>query len=620
MKKYLETFLAMRDPKFLRTYTQAIMKLERPGTNADKHRASDYIYELMKANGLDAERINLTADGKTVCHDKIMPVCWDASMGRLTVLSDWEGDPVVADYDRHPFHLIQYSTSTPEGGVTARLVPFDRMLAGEDVTGAMILLPQGLLACEDTLVPSLDRGAIGLVNCTASLATSVEQDPDSLLWANNCTETVAWHVTAGERGFVSFCVTPAMGERLAQACAKGEVLVKVESNGRRFEGTLPAVTALLPGESPREFWMIAHNGEPLEDDNNSGVMACITAMMQIKKAVGEKKIPPLKYSLRVVFAPELYGNAAMAVHFGGCLRECCIGAICVDGMPIAPTVDGVLVQSAPPPVPFWGNALLRGAWDEFGLTVKEPPFVVGWRDYWCSDCFMSDPTVGLPTVTCNKSRVMFWHNSRQKEDYIDYPKFANVTAVYTAFAAAVIAPDAAFLHCFLPVAASNAMHKLSRTAQTLPPRKGTDANARLHHQLEIELADLRAFEAAGAQSEDIASACEMVSRFAQTLTPMQAEQAGEPTPVFDSLTRYVPYRTSVGVPHDLARAPFEKRRRPMIASMMGRIFSAMDGERNLRELITEAEFEEGRALTEQELSDFAGTIELLAQYGYIGLK
>ena len=620
MRRYLQTFLDMRDENFLRTHTQAIMKLEYPGTNADKHRASDYIYELLKANGLQAERINLVADGKTVCHDKIQPVCWDVSMGRLIVLSDWDGDPVIADYERHPFHLIQYSTATPAGGVTARLVPYERMEAGEDVTGAMILLPQGMIPTETALVPVLDAGAIGLVNGTATLAASAEMDPDSILWANNCTETVAWHVTADERPFVAFCVSPRMRDRLQASCDAGEVLVKVECDGRRFAGTLPAVTALLPGENEREFWMFAHNGEPLEDDNSSGVVTCINAMLQIRRAVEEKKIPPLKYSLRIVFAPELYGNAAMAVRFGGCLRERCIGAFNADGMPISPTADGLMVYSAPSPIPFYGNLLHSALWDEYNRVLKEPPFVTGWGDYWCSDCFNSDPTVGLPTITAYKSRVLFWHNSHQNQNYIHYPQFANVAAVYAAFAALVTAPDREMIHRFMPVAAAVAMRKLAQTALTPPPRRGTKAEARIAYRLAIELADLRSFALAGAEDADIRKACEMVSTFAASLIPVEAAAQTEPTPVFDSLVHMVPTRTSEGVPHDWARAPFEKRRMPIPASLMSRVFSAMDGQRDLRDLIIEAEYGEGREISEPELTAFIAVMEQLAEYDYITLE
>lgn len=620
MRKYLETFLAMKDEKFMQTHIQKCWELEMPCTTAAKHRSEDYVYNLLIENGIEAERLNMIADGKTVCHDKIAPVCWDVSMARLTVMSDWDGNPVVADYDRHPFHVIQYSTSVPEGGVTVRLVPYERMEAGEDVHGAMVLLSEGQLPIETALVPILDAGAIGLVNGTATLASGAVMDPDSLLWANNCTETNCWHVTAGDRPFVAFCVTPRMRDRLAEKCAQGDVMVKVECDGKRYEGTLPAVTAFLPGESEREFWLIAHNGEPLEDDNNAGVIICVNALIQIKKAIEEGRIPPLKYSIRFISAPELNGQAAMAVHFGGYLGERCIGAMNADGSPVRSLTEGASIQSAPPPIPFYGNALLRGVWDEYNRMTRNPPHVTVWKDYWCSDSFMSDPSVGLPTVSVYQDKTTFWHNSRQRPGYLKYDKVANVAAVYAAFTALVAAPDPEMLHRFLPVAAVNAMRKLTQTAQIPPARKGADAQAKLDHQLEIELADLRAFELAGADEKDIQRACRQVEDFARSLSPVPSAQKNCDTPVFDSLVRFVPSRTSVGVPHDLARMPFRMRKQPWNAYLMSRIFGAMDGRRNLRDLMTEAEFEESVAYSEEELADFAKVIELLAEYEYIALK
>jgi len=620
MRKYLETFLATKDEKFMQIHMQKCWELEMPCTTAAKHRSEDYVYNLLIENGIEAERLNMIADGRTVCHDKIAPVCWDVSVARLTVVSDWEGDPVVADYDRHPFHVIQYSTSVPEGGVTVKLVPYERMVAGEDVHGAMVLLSAGQLPIETALVPILDAGAIGLVNGTATLASGAVMDPDSLLWANNCTETNCWHVTEGDRPFVAFCVTPRMRDRLEEKCAQGDVLVKVECDGKRYEGTLPAVTALLPGESKREFWLIAHNGEPLEDDNNCGVITCVNALIQIKKAVEAGKIPPLKYSIRFVSSPELNGQAAMAVHFGGSLRERCIGAVNADGLPVSPITDGLKVQFAPPPIPFYGNPLLLGVWEEYNRLTKEAPFVTEWRDYWCSDSFMSDPTVGLPTVMPTYPKPVFWHNSRQRPGYLKYDRVANVAAVYAAYAALVAAPDPEMLHRFLPTAAANAMRKLAREAQTPPARKGTDSKAKLAHRLEIELADLRAFELAGADPKAIETACEQVLHFYETLEPVPSEEKDAETPAFDALAELIPMRTSEGVPHDLARLPFRQRMQPLIPTMISRVFSAMDGVRDLRDLVTQAEFEEGLMWDEDVLTDFARILKLLAEYGYIALK
>lgn len=616
MDKYLRVFFGERDESFLRTHTQALMRAEFLGTTPAWHEGADYIYALLKENGFDAERVNFVADGKTARQDKIMPLCWDASYGKCTVLSEWEGERVIADYQKHPFHLIRYSVATQKGGITARLVPFERILRGENARGAFVLAPKDKRPTDAVLVPALNAGAIGIVN---GHAQGMELDPDGILWANNCTETNSWYVNAGERDFIGFCVSPRTYDKLYAACQRGEVVLKAETDGKRYVGKLPAVTALLNGESEREFWLLAHTAEPLEDDNSAGVIACIRTLITLRKAIAEKKIPPLKYSVRVLFAPEMYGYAAFAEHFGGVLKERCIGALCVDGMPIAADKPPVKLVFAPPAVPFYGNPTTEYVWREYEKRVGKT-FISGWEDHWGDDCFLSDSSVGLPTIMPHYKKNAFWHNSHQRENYIDYALFADITAAYGAFVALVAAPDKETLAELLPMAAEYAKRRLEAFAATLPPRNGTDERARLARRLQIETDNLRAFSDAGADFSEVEKAAKSVEEFAAALTPVKAEERTEKTPVFDSFGKIVPQRLTVGIPHDLAKVPLERRRRPLNVNLISRVFSAMDGKKTLRDIITEAEWDEGKAWTEAELSDFSETLKLLAEFEYVQLS
>lgn len=42
-----------------------------------------------------------------------MPLCWDVDHAKLTILSDWEVDRVIIDYEREPFSVIRGSTASP---------------------------------------------------------------------------------------------------------------------------------------------------------------------------------------------------------------------------------------------------------------------------------------------------------------------------------------------------------------------------------------------------------------------------------------------------------------------------------------------------------------------------
>ena len=416
MKKYLETFLAMQDETFLKTHIQALLRLELPQTYSANHRAMDYAEQLLQTLGFETDRPDVAFDGETVYYDKVMPLCWEVDHATLTVLSDWDGNRVIADYKTEPFSVIRGSTATPEGGIDTRLVPWDRMKAGEDCRGALILLPQTLFPTDWVLPDILNSGAIGLVSgTTADNGTR----PDDLLWANNCSETNCWHAIKGDRNFIGYSVSPNMQRRLEQACSAGEVRMHAECDGRRFEGKMPVATAFLPGESKKEFWILAHNGEPMENDNNNGVALGIYTLYAIKKAVEQGKIPPPKYSIRLLLTPELYGFAACANYYGPILKDRCIGAVSFDGIPARHHF--LNLGFAPTAVPFYSNVLMEAMWRQYAHDVDLPPYIQGWNYSWSGDSFLSDADIGLPTMMpmYARSDTHCWHNSHQRFDYIN---------------------------------------------------------------------------------------------------------------------------------------------------------------------------------------------------------
>ena len=616
MKSYLNAFYGKISEDFLKKHTRALMEKELPQTTPATHRAADYIFDLLKENGLDAQRLNFVADGKTSYQDKIMPMCWDATYGKLTVESEWDGDRVIADYEKEPFSLVRFSTSTPENGLTARLVTYKQMQDGADAKGAFVSVPQGTFPTDKIVVPILNAGAVGIVNGTV---WGADRTPDSVLWANNCSETNSWYVNADERPFVAFCVTPRTLDKLEKATESGEVILKAETDSHRYEGKMPAVTAVLEGESKRELWVMAHTAEPLEDDNSAGVISSIHSLISIKKAIENKKIPSLKYTIRVLFAPELYGFAAFAEHFGGVLKERCVGAICVDGMPICPEHLQVNLQFATSANPFYGNALLELVWDEYRKEIMQPPFVTTWWDHWGDDCFMSDTSVGLPTVMPEYAIRQFWHNSYQRYDYINYPQFARVCAVYTAYIASVAAYDSDRIKASLPKVVICALNRLTDAASVKPPRAGTDEAERLNYLLNIELNNIRAFKDADIDKSELDKYCDMLLNFVKNIVPVKAD-AKENTPVFDSAENIIPERLVIGMPHDFAKVPLERRWHPVNLNLFSRVFSSMDGKKNLKTLITEAEWEERNSWTEAEIADYINTLKFMEEFGYVRLK
>ena len=617
MKTYLDILKNEISADFLKKHTVALMERELPQTTPAIHNAARYIYELFKENGFDAELVEFVSDGANICYDAAIPMCWDVSYASLEIISDWEGDRVIADYNKEPFAVVRYSVPTPEEGLTARVVTWDKMMSGEDVTGAFVLVPYGQFVGAKILVPILDRGAVGFIGGTVS---SREEKPDSTHWINGATETNSWCVNDNERDFIGFSVTPRIHTKLTEACEKGEVLVKAKTDAHRYKGTMPGVTALLPGESERELWVIAHTAEPLEDDNNAGVIGVIHSLMVIKKAVEEGKLPKPRYSIRAVLSPEAYGLCGFGEHFGKVLRARCIGAVNVDGIPCVPSQEETLVQFAPPYVPFYGNAVMEGVWREHAESTTESPYIKDWwGDHWDDDCFLSDPTVGLPTVM-PETVIYRWHNSTQRYGYIDYNSFARALTVYAATIAAIAMCESDKLESFMPKFAEYAKVRLNDVATTCPPRAGSNAEERLEYWKNVELADIRDFKNAGVTKTSIDKTCEEIEAFVKTLEVVPSEEKESETPVFDSFENLFVTRNCVGVPRDLMRVPQNRRNHPFDRALMWRVFSASDGKKSLKDAVKQAEWEGKSAKTEEQLSAFLKALELCAEFDYIKLE
>jgi len=162
--------------------TEKLWRLERGQTFEDYHRSGGYAESLMVESGLsEVERISFPADGKTTFQDKIMPLAWKASVGRLEVVESRMtfADSVIADFARHPFHLIRGSVSTPPEGCVTRLVTEEDIYLGVDPEGAMVLLNPENRPSFANFRSMAERNVLGVVsdNLTGRYRT-----PEGLQW------------------------------------------------------------------------------------------------------------------------------------------------------------------------------------------------------------------------------------------------------------------------------------------------------------------------------------------------------------------------------------------------------------------------------------------------------
>ena len=123
MKNLLKFVQDNLDTEYLNEHVLNLYRIARKQTFPAYHKEAQYAYDLLKQEGFDAEIIHFPADGKTAYQDKCMPLGWDVSKHKLTLVTPVAGidDPVISDFEREPLMAVKGSVATPPGGIKAQL-------------------------------------------------------------------------------------------------------------------------------------------------------------------------------------------------------------------------------------------------------------------------------------------------------------------------------------------------------------------------------------------------------------------------------------------------------------------------------------------------------------------
>ena len=587
----------------------ALYQLEHGQTFSCYRAAAKKAMEILKENGIpNAEIIEYPADGKTAYQDKIMPLGWESTTGKLTILSGPGLKPglVAADFQEHPFHLIKGSVGTAPGGEIVRILTYKQALAQADASDALVMIPPGMgPGFRQALVTMLGLGARGLIS---DFAVNAADEPDGIQWCNAFTELHNWHATADDRPFIAFSITPNMGVRLRKTLELGGVTAKIESDARRFETTVDLVTALVPGRRKEEFWILAHLYEPLSNDNSAGVAAAIETA-RLLMAEGQPE-----FSLRLIFGLEYYGFASYAARRGTFLGNEVIGGIDYDAMYMRKEWE-ILFHTSGPASPFYGNIL----GDIFSTDLNkmgECPRIEFQNSFACmydDDSFLSDSTTGIPTVwPIRTGKKKLWHNSKQVLSYVEKEAFACGTALNTAFVSSVIQPREELLG---RVQAS----VLKQLAAEMEFLTGSQKE-HLTRRYEILKQDLDNFKRCF-PAEKIAPIQSALKAEYDLLVSGLTDEIPQ-SPWRSLAQRIVPSRTKCGLPHDQADVPRDKRvvlPGSVLYSPLAALLADMDGKRDLAQIIRMVEHEIRRIIPEKELKVLIRAIFHLSHYGYVSL-
>lgn len=617
------------DHAWLDRHVRELYRIERIQTTPAWNSAAQYTFDLLKAEGFDAEKIDFPADGKTAYQDKCTPIGWDCSHMTLTLCKKIPGisDPVLADFSREPLEVVKHSVATPDGGLDARVFTESQMKAGADVTGAFVLLDPTTRPCKASIRAILDLGAVGWIS---DYLENHCVDADCVNWVNAGTENGSWHVLAGDRPFISFQISERKGLYLRQACSNGEVKVHAESDGRRYETVLPAVTALLPGEDRREIWLLGHLYEPLIDDNSNGVIGSI-AILKALRAMSEDGRINLRYSVRVVFASEMYGFAAFSEKMMqdrglADLKSSTLGGIVMDGIigsaDKADLSELILRSAADFRVysdrvgGFAGNILLEESAQAFASEFPGTKFIRTGQ-MMCDDMFLGDASVGLPTVWISHGPKGLHHNSLLDESHLDVQTFARHLAFCADWIRRMAASSEDEIREALPRIVQRANNALLLAAAG-KIRPGSDAASRMKFLFEREANRIRSLKIY-ADIPEIDAAVKSLAM--PEVVPAEPKTAD--TPWFDYASKFTFSRVTRGFPHDLVRVPGKERHSmpgSILYSDLSAVVSRLTPGVSFADVIREVEWELGIVYADSIVRKYLYLCIWLAQCGYFEMK
>jgi len=636
MKKLYESILANVDTKWMLENTEKLWRIELGQRSRDQKQAAQFAERLMKQSDLkQVKRLPFPADGKTTYQDRAMPLAWDVSQAKITVQSSPIpfADPVIADYQRHPFHAIYGSVSTPRDGVLTRIITEEQLYLGENTANAMVISNPETWPRKDIYRAICDLGALGLIT---DRLTDRYLTPDSLPWVNTLTEGNQWHIHDDDRPMIGFTVTPRVGDQLRAAARAGQVKARVLCDGRRYVDEINVVTGIIPGREKKELWIYAHLYEPLPDDNSIGVITAISIARLINRLVQQGRIPKPRFTLRLVFGMEMYGLAAFMEFMGGYLRDRVIGMTNLDSL-----INGGKgsIWLSPPGSPFFGDyimeALFDSCQDQLGMSLK-----IREEGMYGDDMFGSDSTSGLATQWVLGGGKL-WHNSAQVMTVLDPATMKSETAFIGAWVARMLTLDSAQLKTAIHHSAHYARKHLEDEARSLFGRFAQDTKADqaqlrrtsasvMNWRYRRECARMNDFsriyrggqvrsECLGLQQMKNQLVRDLQARTKAMLQPVKA--AATPDPWKDTYAAtMIPARATRGIPFDLRKVPKADRIKLPDGAIYGpfaSILSNMDGKKTMREIIQEVEFETRTPITSGQAKKYMNAVSYLTEYGYL---
>ena len=444
---------------------RAISRFHRIQASPGYDAAADWLERAIREAGLEPERVNVRADGRTRHMGFPMPEGWRCRSASAA-LHGARGEEELADFARSPLSIVQRSAAARGRYPLVALGSLDE-LDGADVRGKAVLVSAPAQRAHERAV--VERGAAGLLMDGRRLMPPVRTDAhdrDSLAYAS------FWWAGDRPRGW-GVVVSPARGAELRERLAAGERLdVDVSFDCERYVGEFSLLTARMAGALPGEVLVTAHlcHPQPGANDNASGAAAALEVARVLAALAARREWGEPRRSVRFLWMPEFTGTYAWQALRPEAVRAT-IAAINLDmvGESQADCGSTFLLEHAPHFLGSFADELLgrirtaaqdwvsdfSGAGHYSLARLADVPYSGG-----SDHALWLDPSAGVPCPMLIQWPDRYYHSDLDTPDRCDPASLALAARAAATYAGFVAAAGPAELTWLLAFTARGARRRL----------------------------------------------------------------------------------------------------------------------------------------------------------------
>lgn len=437
-----------------RNVADDIWRHDRTCSFAEYYKSARYCVDKLKdARASDVEIISFPATGKAVYGAYRIQRAWDGHDAELSIVEPAASAERLCSYRDDPYCLAQGSTPTPKGGIEAEVVAIEgggaeKDYKGVDVKGKLVFSSTAPRGVQDL---AKKKGAVGLVTDYMPTNPAVRPTPMDLPDARN------WTTLRPIGTLPAFVLTPRQGQNLRKLIGeregKGGVKLRAWVDARPYDGEHEMVTATIRGrDRDHEVALVAHLYEPGANDNASGAAVMLEMVRVINALIKSGKLPRPRRTIRVWLTHEFQSLSALVYEQPEAIERV-IACANVDQIGENQGASGasLMYQDGPDALPSYLNHYTHALMDYLGSR----PYTWGNTDstetrlatvntpFWMNDNFISDPSVGIPSVAFIAWPDKYYHTSEDTLDKVDPDSMARVTALAATWAYTLASADEA---------------------------------------------------------------------------------------------------------------------------------------------------------------------------------